>query len=304
MSTPPLDGSNSQPPATPPTQPPVPPTQPPAPPTQPPTSPVPPSAAPPAPAAVVPPAQPPVAPPPGRGYAPAPGTPGAPVKKGLAIAALVVGIAAILIFLVPVLGIIVALAGIVLGIIALAKKQPKGFALTGLILSAVATLGSILATILLAGFFFVAANQSATVTPTDSPSQTEETPGDDTDADPLADFPEVSASELADIVADPNAWVGQGLTLYGVVVQFDEGTGACSLRLYTSHEPKADPAEFEYNTLAYAGDGESDCPGFDVFAVDDVLTLHVYVTGQETYSNASGEEVRALQVDVWDAYTE
>ncbi|GAB2567418.1 FxLYD domain-containing protein [Leucobacter ruminantium] len=77
--------------------------------------------------------------PPQPQYAP-PQPPSAP--KGLAITALVVGIVAFLLGLVPVLGIILGLTGVVFGIIALVKRQSKAFALTGLILAALALVAS------------------------------------------------------------------------------------------------------------------------------------------------------------------
>lgn len=60
----------------------------------------------------------------------------------MAISALVVGIVAFLMGLLPVVGALVGIAAIVLGAIALGKKQPKGFALTGLILGACAVIAS------------------------------------------------------------------------------------------------------------------------------------------------------------------
>lgn len=66
---------------------------------------------------------------------------------GLAIAALVVGIVAFLLGLLPVAGIILGLAGLTLGIMALAKKQPKGLALTGTILAGLAVIASIATTV-------------------------------------------------------------------------------------------------------------------------------------------------------------
>lgn len=68
--------------------------------------------------------------------------------KGLAIAALVVGIVAFLLGLVPIAGIVVGAVAVVLGIIALVKKQPKGFALTGTILGGVGLIVSVIVTIL------------------------------------------------------------------------------------------------------------------------------------------------------------
>lgn len=72
-----------------------------------------------------------------------PTPPGPSISKGLAIAALIVGIVAFFTGLVPVLGALIGIAAIILGAIALSKKQHKGFALTGLILGALAAIASI-----------------------------------------------------------------------------------------------------------------------------------------------------------------
>ena len=66
--------------------------------------------------------------------------------RGLAISALIVGIVGFLMGLLPVVGALVGIAAVVLGAIALAKKQSKGFALTGLILGAVAIIASVATT--------------------------------------------------------------------------------------------------------------------------------------------------------------
>ena len=76
----------------------------------------------------------------------------APAAKGLAIAALIVGIVAFLTGLVPILGLIIGLVGLLLGILALVKRQPKSLALTGTILSGIAVIASIIATILAGAF--------------------------------------------------------------------------------------------------------------------------------------------------------
>jgi hypothetical protein len=74
------------------------------------------------------------------------GAPGPGAAKGLALAALIVGIVAFLTGLVPVFGAIVGIAAIVLGILALRRRQPKALAVTGLALGAVAVVASILVT--------------------------------------------------------------------------------------------------------------------------------------------------------------
>ena len=62
--------------------------------------------------------------------------------KGLAIAALVVGIVAFLTGLVPVLGILLGLAGVGLGIFALLRRQSKGLGVTAIVLAGIAVLAS------------------------------------------------------------------------------------------------------------------------------------------------------------------
>lgn len=239
-------------------------------------------------------------------YAPAPPQPGAPApKKGLAIAALILGIVALVTSWVPILGLILGGVGLILGIIAVVKKQPKGLGLTGLILSVVSLIVGLIVSIVgaVALFSLGTALEELESMPTQTqspstPSETEEQPPSDT-----AEFPEVTASELAEIAADPNAFIGQTLTIYGTIVQFDEGTGMCSMRLYTSHEPKTDPNEYEYNTLAYAGDWDTDCPGLEVFAVDDNVVISAEITGEEVYSTSDGNEISALQLDIWELNT-
>lgn len=66
--------------------------------------------------------------------------------SGIALAALIVGIVAFLLGLIPVVGILAGLAAVGLGIFALVKKQRKAFAITGLVLGAIALLSSIVTT--------------------------------------------------------------------------------------------------------------------------------------------------------------
>ncbi|MGK0714994.1 hypothetical protein [Leucobacter sp. W1153] len=223
--------------------------------------------------------------------------------KGLAITALIVGIVAFLTGLVPILGIILGIAGVILGSIALAKKQPKGLALTGLILSVVGAIVSIFATVALFVFGTIIQDElSGPTVQTESPSTPGESTPETESEEPMAEaFPEVSAAELAEIVSDPAAWAGTDLTLYGTVVQFDEGTGLCSIRLFTGHAPESDPELYEHNTLAYAGDWESDCPELDSVVVDDNLAIAVTILGEEVYETSVGESISALQVELWAA---
>ena len=60
-----------------------------------------------------------------------------PQRRGLGIAALVLGIAAILTLLLCGLGAILALVGLIVGIIAVVQRNGRGMAVAGLLLSAV-----------------------------------------------------------------------------------------------------------------------------------------------------------------------
>ncbi|QZY52754.1 hypothetical protein [Leucobacter tenebrionis] len=69
--------------------------------------------------------------------APAYGAAPAQPKKALAITGMALGIAGLVLSWVPFLGVGLALVGLVLSIIALVKKQPKAFSITGLVTSIV-----------------------------------------------------------------------------------------------------------------------------------------------------------------------
>lgn len=106
--------------------------------------------------------------------APVPAT----MPKGLAVAALVVGIVGFLIGLFPVVGALVGIVAVVLGAIALSKKQPKGLALTGLILGAIGFLASVGMTLGLGAVgneLTKAGNEVQIEVPTDETEPVEET---------------------------------------------------------------------------------------------------------------------------------
>jgi len=92
--------------------------------------------------------------------------------QGLAVAALVVGIASFLIGWLPFLGIIAGAAAAVLGVLALRRRQSKGFAVTGIVLGGVAGLTSIVTTLLV----IVAAVVSPTPEQTNSVPSAQPTP--------------------------------------------------------------------------------------------------------------------------------
>lgn len=142
-------------------QPPDPASPPPVPPSNPFAPPPPPPAAPQYPAPQYPAPPQPASAPPGYGQpapygqpaqypAPTP-PPTQPGAGGLAIAALIIGIASLVLFWVPYLGLLGAIVGLILGIVAWAgagkRNRPKGTAIAGTIISAVAIAAGLVVTI-------------------------------------------------------------------------------------------------------------------------------------------------------------
>jgi len=125
-----------------------------------------------------------------------PQPPIAPATKGLALAALIVGIGAFLFGLVPVFGAIVGLVAIVLGVLALRKRQSKGLALTGVILGGVALLTSVGMTI---GLTAAVENASNDKSPLSQPETSQEvTPPEPTEvAETAAPEPAAPAAPSA-----------------------------------------------------------------------------------------------------------
>jgi len=96
--------------------------------------------------------------------APTPGTAPAPVTsvhKGLAIAAMIVGIFAFLLGIIPFLGFILGVTAVVFGAIGLKHKESKGMAISGIVLGGLGTLASIVTSIML----FIGFSMFATMIP-------------------------------------------------------------------------------------------------------------------------------------------
>lgn len=70
-------------------------------------------------------------------------------RRGLAVAALVLGIVAILTLPLCGLGTLVAIAGIIVGVIALSRQGGRGMAVTGIVLSAISLIVAIVGAALL-----------------------------------------------------------------------------------------------------------------------------------------------------------
>lgn len=171
------------------------------------------------------PATPPPPPPPAAAAPPAPPASPAPPSltpaepsgppKGLAIAALAVGIFAFLSGWVPFWGLVIGLAAVILGAIALVKRQPKGLAATGLALGAVATIVSIITSSLFV-MGLVKANETGKkdpvvvnttqAEPSGDPTQTEEPePTSDDDEGPAQELVIVE-SAIGKVSYDDNSW--------------------------------------------------------------------------------------------------
>ncbi|WDH78229.1 DUF2510 domain-containing protein [Microbacterium esteraromaticum] len=97
----------------------------------------------------------------------------ATARTGSATAALIVGIGAFLIGWFPIIGAIIGVIGVALGASALLKRQPKGRAVTGIVLSALAIVFSIVVTIA------VGLTPPAEVAPSSSSSPAAEETSDD-----------------------------------------------------------------------------------------------------------------------------
>ena len=118
--------------------------------------------------------------------------------RGLALAALIVGIVAFLLGLLPVIGAIIALTAIALGIFALMKRQPKGISITGIVLGSIALVASIAMT---AG---LGAAINAGPRPAPAISAQTNVPSEENDAEPaeepviMATVPDVAGMTAAD----------------------------------------------------------------------------------------------------------
>ncbi len=127
------------------------------------------------------------------------GTPPTTPRKGLAVAALCVGIAAFLTGLVPVLGVVLGLGAVVLGVLSLRAVKAgtgssKGMGITGLVLGGIATLTGVVVLILAV----VLAASGDVDTTASAPSPSEAATPEDTASSSPATPPAPEASEPAE----------------------------------------------------------------------------------------------------------
>lgn len=200
--------------------------------------------------------------------------PGPQPSSALAIISFITSLIAFFFGWIPFLGLFLGALGLGLAIFAVRKPVLRGLAVAAIVLSTIAALTSLVTTSI-----FVLALFSG---------------GDSAPEDEVAisyapeDFVEIDERTLAGIAKDPDAHAGETLILYGYVTQFDANTGPCNMRVSVSAVPESSWVDYEHNSLAFSGDGDSDCPELDDVITDDELKLTVVLHGGETYSSLGG----------------
>ncbi|RIJ54470.1 Ltp family lipoprotein [Clavibacter phaseoli] len=126
--------------------------------------------------------------------------------KGLAVAALVVGIVAFLTGLAPFFGLIAGAAAVVLGILALRRAQSKGMAITGLSLGAVGAVTSLVVTLVFAAALGTAGSSTGTAGVVESSAEAEALPTPTPEAtEPVAEETTAAAAPAAPAVPAESA---------------------------------------------------------------------------------------------------
>jgi len=113
----------------------------------------------------------------------------------------------------------------------------------------------------------------------------------------LGAFPALDGGTWAQIIKNPDGYVGTRAILYGTVVQFDVNTGTCAFRMNTG--PAQTKYSFDYDQNTYVQAGAADCALLEPIVQDDHLRIWVTVTGSRTYSTTIGGSATALEVDIW-----
>lgn len=193
----------------------------------------------------------------------------------LAIIAFIVSLVAFLCGWIPFLGLLLAATGLLLSVFAVRKPTLRGLAITGIVLSVIAGLTSLVTSALFT-LAMIGESGSSSSRPESKPSYSPE------------DFVEIDERTLAGIAKDPDAHSGETLILYGYVSQFDANTGPCEMRVSVSAEKQSSWIDYEHNSLAYSGDGDEDCPELDNVIQDDQVKLTVVLEGGESYNSLGG----------------
>lgn len=242
--------------------------------------------------------------------------PSGPKRKGLGIAALILGIVAFLCGWIPVVGIVLGITALVLGIIALVRKQPKVFGITAIILGTIAVIVSIVTTVSFGAFMANQPEPATAPTPVASQPADEETVEENApepieaatpEAPPvpttpdLATFTETDDRNWALIAKDPDSYSGTNLILYGSIMQFDSATGRCSMLIDTAATLKEMSFEYEQSVMAYSGDASTNCPAFDPLVEDDNVKIWATVEQSFSYDTQIGGNTTVPMIKVWQA---
>lgn len=235
----------------------------------------------------------------------------APKKKGLAIAALIVGIVAFLTGIIPVIGAILGIVAVILGIIALVRHQPKGLGITAIVLGGIAAIVSVIMTISLTAFNASAPVSDLEPKPVATESAVAEEPSrepvEETTPEPppapvtpdLSTFTEIDDRSWALIAKDPDSHAGTNVILYGSIMQFDSATGRCSMLIDTAATQKESSWDYEQSVMAYAGDASTVCPVFDPLVEDDHVKVWATVRQSFSYDTQIGGNTTVPMVEVW-----
>ncbi len=113
----------------------------------------------------------------------------------------------------------------------------------------------------------------------------------------LGAFPALDGATWAQIIKNPDAYVGTRAVLYGKVIQFDVNTGTCAFRMNTG--PAQTKYSFDYDQNTYVEAGAADCALLGPIVQDDHLRMWVTVTGSRTYSTTIGGSATALELGIW-----
>lgn len=89
--------------------------------------------------------------------------------------------------------------------------------------------------------------------------------------------------ELALLVKDPDAHIGDIMVVYGEITQFDSATGPCIFRANIAHQNMADTWDYDHNSIFMAAEEEDGtCPMLNDFIADD--EVQITATGMGSYS--------------------
>ncbi|WP_285136282.1 DUF4190 domain-containing protein [Microbacterium sp. lyk4-40-TSB-66] len=200
-------------------------------------------------------------------------------SKGLALAALVVGIVAFLTGLIPWLGLLAAVAAIGLGVLALVKRQSKPLSVTGTALGGVALLTGLVVTVAFTSVLTSpnrqapVAEERAEVSATPTPQEAEPTPTPTPPAvepSPAQEESSAPAAPAADGSVErplPQPYVAKGLLggeKYSLTAQIVNANAGEAVREWNQFNDEA-PAGYKYVVI------ELTMTGIDVDGVEPSL---------------------------------